>query len=112
MSVRHLLNRTLTHARPTTVPDGSGGSTTTMVDLDPIRCRTSQPSTTERLYAAQAQAQHDQAIYFLPTADVRKGDRLTDPGTGETWRVTATVRPSKPKYLRADAELIETAGGA
>ena len=106
--VTHLLNRTLGHRRPVVADDGAGGSTTTWADLDPIPCRTSQPSASERLYAAQAEAELTQWIYFEPDADVRKDDELVD--GGDVWRVAATIRPSATAYLRADCELIQTRG--
>ncbi|MFC4333865.1 phage head completion protein [Salininema proteolyticum] len=107
--ISHLLNQALTHQRPTTVPDGAGGSTTTMVDLAVKACRVSQSTASERLYGAQAQADHAQPIYFAPGEDVRKDDQLGD-DDGRAWRVTAVIRPSKAAYVRADVELIETRG--
>jgi hypothetical protein len=107
-AISHLLNRTLGLRRPIAAADGAGGSTTTWTGLGPIPCRTSQPTATERLYAAQAEAEHSQAVYFEPDADVRKGDELVD--GGDVWRVAATIRPSQAQYLRADCELIQTRG--
>lgn len=110
MSIAHLLNESVTQYRETETDDGAGGHRRAFAALGPLAVRLPQPSTTERFDAEQGQAEHTQIVYTLAGADVRKGDRLTH-ADGRTWRVTATVRPSKPKYLRLDCELRELEGG-
>lgn len=109
MSISHLLNQTLTHRRPVLAGDGAGGNTAAMATIGTIAVRIPQPTTTERMHADQDQAEHTQPIYFAAGADVRRGDELAHVD-GRTWRVTAVLHPSKPKYVRADCELLELRG--
>lgn len=109
---RHL-NRTLEVRRPTTVPDGYGGQTTTLVLQGTVRAKVDQPSPTERLVAAQTTSRHSHNVYLQPGADVRRGDELhgTDPhGTTQVFRVQAVVQPSAPVYSKALVELIQAEG--
>ncbi|WP_435107795.1 head-tail adaptor protein [Nocardiopsis synnemataformans] len=108
-TIGHRLNARLALWRRTSVPDGSGGQTTTWTEVGPIRCRLSQPSAAERVAARQAGADHTQPVYFNPGADVQRGDELRR--GGQVWRVAATVVPSEAVYLRADCELIQPEGG-
>ncbi|WP_017599201.1 phage head closure protein [Nocardiopsis lucentensis] len=107
-AIGHLLNVEVTLWRRTTVPDGSGGQTTTWVEIGPVRCRISQPSVAERVAARQVGADHTQPIYLAPGTDVHRGDELRR--AGQTWRVVAAVVPSEDVYLRADCELIQPEG--
>ncbi|MGK5529359.1 phage head closure protein [Streptomyces sp. URMC 129] len=112
MDVGHLLNRELQVWRPVTAPDGAGGYTTTLVQQPgTVWAKVDQPSDSEQMVAAQARSEHDHDIYLLPDADVRRGDELRDPDTGEKWRVLAVVRPSAPIYRKAHGALIQTEGG-
>lgn len=111
MSIDHLLNRRMSLHRRVSTDSGSGGLIDTWVNQGTVACRVSQPSATERMLAHQSGAVHTHAVYLAASADVRRGDRLRDAATGETWRVMATVYPSVAgTYLRADAELIQTDG--
>jgi head-tail adaptor len=111
MRVGHLLSRRLQVWRPVTAPDGAGGHTTEMVPQPaPVRAKVDQPSTRERMLAAQASSEHTHTVYLLPAADVRRGDQLRDAGTGEAWRVLAVAHPSTPIYRRAECQLIQSEG--
>uniref|UniRef100_A0AAU2A2G2 Head-tail adaptor protein n=1 Tax=Streptomyces sp. NBC_00093 TaxID=2975649 RepID=A0AAU2A2G2_9ACTN len=110
---RHL-NRWLEVWRPTTVPDGAGGKSTTLVkQAQPVRAKVDQPSPTERLVAAQTTSRHSHDIFLLPRADVRRGDELRGPddlGHRQVFRVQAVVQPSTPVYSKALVELIQAEG--
>lgn len=48
-------------------------------------------------------------IWTEPDEDIRRGDELHDPETGQTWRVVVAVRPSVDGvYLRLDVEIVQT----
>lgn len=111
--IGHWLNRRLELRRPQTGPDGHGGQTTTWVlQPDPVAAKVDQPSAADQLLAAQTNSTHTHDIYLLPAADVRRGDELRDPTTGERWTVLAVVAPSSPRYRKAQAELTQTEGDA
>jgi len=103
-----LLNRTLDVYRPSTVADGAGGWTTEYAFVGAVRVMVSQPSAQEKEEADQWGARHTHNIYALPTADIRRGDELRD--GGQTWRVLATVTPSRAAYLKAVSQLVEPEG--
>ena len=112
-SIGRYLNRRLEVWRPQTSDDGSGGQDLTLVEVGSVRAKVDQPSPTERLIAAQAQSRHSHDIYLLPSADVRRGDKLrgTDAlGNHQEFRVQSVVQPSTPVYSKALVELIQTEG--
>lgn len=110
-SVAAVLNRELQVWRPTTTPDGAGGSTTELLQQpDPVPAKVDQPSATEQTVAAATGSKHSHDIYLLPGAPVRRLDELRDPETGERWRVLAVLGPSSPAYRKALAELLQTEG--
>lgn len=102
----HELPRTLAVWRATTVDDGAGGQTPTRAQVTTVRARVSQPTAAERTAADQAGARLDAVMHMAPDAGVRRGDELR--GDGDTYRVTATVAPSEPVYLRAECERIQS----
>lgn len=109
MRVGHLLNRRLGVWRPSTSPDGAGGHAVVMVQQpEPVRAKVDQPTTRERMLAAQAGSEHDHTVYLLPTADVRRGDELR--AAGQRFRVLAVSTPSGAVYLRAETHLIQHEG--
>lgn len=93
------------------VDDGAGGRVTTWEYVATVPCRVSQPRPTERAIAMQMGAEAPTPVYCAPDADVRRGDELRDPDTGQRLRVVATVRPSVAVYLRADCHQVEAEGG-
>ncbi|MFJ5059025.1 phage head closure protein [Streptomyces nigra] len=107
-SIGHLLNRTLEVWRPVAGPgDGLGGRRTTYVATGTtVRAKVDQPSDAERMLAQQAGSEHTHSIYLLPGSDVTRGDELR--GAGQSFRVTATVEPSTPVYLKAQCKLIQS----
>lgn len=109
MSITHLLNETVTQRREVRTPDGAGGTRADLAPIGTLAVRIPQPSTTERFYAEQPQAEHTQPIYADPDADLVRGDELVH-ADGRAWRVTAVLHPSKAKYVRADCELLEVRG--
>ncbi|GGN47812.1 phage head closure protein [Streptomyces fuscichromogenes] len=109
--IDHLLNRTLEVWRPAPGPgDGLGGRRTTYVNTGrTVRAKVDQPSDSDRMLAQQASSEHTHTVYLLPTADVTRGDQLR--GDGQTLRVTATVTPSSPVYLKAPCTLVQSEPG-
>lgn len=103
MSVAARLNTSVTVWRPTLVPDGGGGSTTTLVQVGTERARISQPTATERQAAGRDGARLTHVVYVPPRGDVRRGDELRTPA-GKVLDVLAVFEPSKPVYRRADCE--------
>ncbi|MEU9777435.1 head-tail adaptor protein, partial [Streptomyces sp. NPDC047968] len=104
MSIGRHLNRVLEVRRPTTTDDGAGGQSTTLVLQGTVRAKVDQPSTTERIVAAQSGSRHSHDVYLHPGADVARGDELrgTDAlGTAQTFRVLSVVQPSRPVYSKA-----------
>lgn len=108
MNITHLLNRTLAHWRRVETPTGTGGSTTVWTSLGDVAARVSQPTASERMAAGQAESRNTHNIYLDPGASVSRGDELRD--VGEIFEVTATIAPSKTKYLRADCHLAQHEG--
>lgn len=108
--IGHLLTRTLTVHRPTTVGDGSGGQTVTFTEAGTVRAKVDQPAADEREQAGQWGAEHSHTIRFLSGADVRRGDELT--GGGQRFRVLATVTDSHTTYLKAPSSELTEAEGA
>ncbi|WUI00209.1 phage head closure protein [Spirillospora sp. NBC_00431] len=107
-SIEHWLNRVLEVWRPETTDDGAGGQDVTYVRKDDVAAKVDQPTTAERMLAAQAGTDHDHTVYLAPSADVRRGDELR--GDGQVLRVLSTVTPSTPRYLKAACELTQTEG--
>ncbi|MGI5443821.1 head-tail adaptor protein [Streptomyces shenzhenensis] len=109
--ITHLFNRRLQVRRPSTADDGYGGQSGDLVTQPgTVAAKVDQPSAAERALAAQTDSRHTHTVYLQPAADVRYGDVLRDPATGEQWRVTAVVGPSTPVYRKAEAELMQTEG--
>lgn len=108
-SIGHLLNRTLEVWRPAPgLGDGLGGRRTTYVNTGvTVKAKVDQPSDAERMLAQQAGSEHSHSVYLLPGSGVTRGDELR--GGGQRFRVTATVQPSSPVYLKAQCELIQSA---
>ncbi|MEU5950330.1 hypothetical protein ABZ793_32970 [Micromonospora sp. NPDC047465] len=88
--------------RATLVDDGAGGQIETLGKVGQVRVLLAQPTAAERTAADRSGARLDQVAYAGPHDDVRRGDELR--GAGEVYRVTATVRPSEPVYLRVECE--------
>ncbi|MCD0450771.1 head-tail adaptor protein [Actinocorallia sp. API 0066] len=103
--ITHLLNRVLEVWRPEHAPDGSGGQTMLFAYIGDIAAKVDQPSATEKATADQWGAEHTNTVYFSPSADVARGDELR--GDGETYRVLATISPSRNTYTKAPAERTE-----
>ncbi|KLL11584.1 MULTISPECIES: head-tail adaptor protein [Protofrankia] len=109
--IGHWLNRTLQVWRPTRTQDGAGGYRTVYVrQPSDVRAKVDQPSDAERLLAVQTQSEQTDGIYLLPTDDVRRGDELRDPDSGEVWRVAGVMRPSSVRYRKAHGELVQSEG--
>lgn len=103
--IAHRLNRSLDVWRAATAVDEGGGIEEVTVNVGTVRCKVDQPSAAEQMVAAQFQAKHTHTVYVLPGADVQRGDELRT--TGETYRVIATMVPSRAIYLKALTERIE-----
>lgn len=90
------------------MPDGMGGSTTTLVRQADVRGKVDQPSANEKLVAQQDESIHSHRIYLSPNADVRRGDEIRD--GDRAFRVISVVVPSSPIYRKAYVELIQSEG--
>ena len=106
--IEHLLNRALEVWRSESTPDGSGGQTDTWEHVGDVAAKVDQPSAAERTEGDQWGAEWTNTIYVSPSADVRRGDELR--GDGETYRVLATVSPSRQTYTKAPAQRVEHEG--
>jgi SPP1 family predicted phage head-tail adaptor len=109
MGIGHLLNRTLAVWRPDTADDGAGGQTVTLVEVGDVLAKVDQPTAAERQQSDQWGAEHSHTIYLLFGADVERGDELR--GGGQTFRVLATMKPSRSTYLKAPAQLVQSEPG-
>lgn len=104
--VTHWLNREMTVWRPTSVSDGSGGQTVTMVAQSPtVMVKIDQASVEERVLAAQASANLTHNIYAEPDADIHRGDELR--GDGEVYKIGGYTFPSTRIYRKLDAEQVQ-----
>lgn len=106
--VGHLLNRTLQVWRATPTPDAGGGQAVTRTQVAAVPARVSDPSSTELTLGQRAEARRTHDVYFLPTADVRRGDELR--GGGLVLDVIGTMRPSRVVYLKAECESTDSEG--
>lgn len=98
----HLLNGTAEVWREILTDDGGGGQTRDWAKVGTVRCRFSQPNSTERAAAGQDYAGFTHVVYLAPGADVQRDDELRRAGA-PTVRVLALLEPSVPgTYLRAD----------
>ncbi|MBP5915864.1 head-tail adaptor protein [Streptomyces scabiei] len=108
--VGRLLNRAVEVWRKTAVDDGGGGQQTTWAHLSTPRARKSQPAARERTAADQAGAELNETWYFLPSADVQRGDELRPPD--RVLKVIAVFEPSEDDvYRRADCTLVQPLNG-
>lgn len=108
--IQHLLNTTVTVQRPTLTPDGMGGYVETLTEVATEAAKVDQATPAEREVAAQWQSAHSHNVYTNPEANIRRGDELV---WGErTFRVVATVQPSRPVYLKAECEYVQREGVA
>lgn len=112
--IGRFLNRQLTIWRAVTVDDGGGGQEVTLVEQGTVRAKVDQPSTTERIVAAQAGSKHSHDVYMAAGTAVRRGDELrgTDAlGQAQRFRVLSVAQPSTPVYSKALVELVQEEGG-
>lgn len=109
MGIGHLLNRTLTVWRPDVTSDGAGGQTVVLVEMGEVPAKVDQPTAAERQEADRWGAEHSHTVYFEVSADVARGDELR--GGGQTFRVLATVKPSRGTYLKAPVTLQQAEPG-
>lgn len=109
MPVHDLLNAQVAVNRSQIVSDGMGGSVESWVSIGAFPAKVDQATANERQLAAQWGSKHSHNVYMDPATDVQRGDRLTS--AGRTYRVLATVKPSRPVYLRAECEYIESEDG-
>lgn len=105
--ITHLLNRQLEVWRPAATDDDYGGRRVQHILQGTVMAKVDQASAAERSVAQQGGAALTHSVYLQPDADVQRGDQLR--GNGETYRVTGTVTPSTPVYLKAECEQIQAA---
>ncbi|PRX90827.1 phage head completion protein [Allonocardiopsis opalescens] len=99
--------------RPVLADDGGGGQTRTWAQVATVRGRRAQPTSVQREVGDQDGARLAAVWYFLPGADVRRGDELRRAGVTEVDLVTAAFEPSEPgTYLRADCTSRQAEGAA
>lgn len=112
--VTHLLNRELDHYRVEKTRNPTGGQDETRQPLGTVWVRIAQPSASERAMARtgvgpqQGAAELTPPLYAEPDEDIRRGDELEDPVSGEVFRIVARVVPSvEDAYLRLDVEVTQ-----
>lgn len=116
MGVSHLLNRELSVYRTTGVRTPTGGLAEERSLVGQVWARVPQPSSPSEQVLARTGVGPQQGggemvhpIWTEPDEDIRRGDELHDPETGQTWRVVVAVRPSVDGvYLRLDVEIVQT----
>lgn len=91
--------------RATSVEDEGGGRTETpeQVGDQPLMAKVDQPTARDQLVAAQDGADLTHSIFFDGVVDVQRGDELR--GDGESFKVISVVRPSRPRYTKANCEI-------
>lgn len=104
--IEHRLNSSLTVYRATYADDGVGGRTKTFAAVGTIRAQVNQPSTMERLAAAQLGAELSHVVHTTYTSDVERDDEL-DAGGTRRLRVRAVVNDSRRTYKRLECEVVQ-----
>src|SRR5574342_930832 len=108
--VYHLLNRALVAWRRVDAGDGAGGQSTTWTPHATVRCRLAQSAELPRTVAEQAGAEHTVVVLLAPKTDIRRSERLAEPGQRPDVRpwleVRSVTQPSTSHYLRADCERV------
>lgn len=104
--IGHRLITELTVYRPGYTTDNVGGRTQTFADQGTIRAQVNQPSSQERLAAAQLGAELAYVVHTAYGADVERGDHLDDGGV-RRLRVRAVEHDSHNTYSRLECEVVE-----
>ncbi|HUW11702.1 MAG TPA: phage head closure protein [Anaerolineae bacterium] len=104
-----LFNHTFTVTRKTRASDGQGGWTQTYGSVGSVSGRMRPASATEKVAAAQRQAEISHVLYTAADENIVRGDRVA--GEGRTWDVTAIREPSHAgHHLEIEAVEIQIEG--
>jgi hypothetical protein len=85
--------------RPSETLDSMGGRAVAFSQVGTVRCKVDAAGQSERELADQWAAEHTHTVFFLPSADVRRGDELR--GGSLVLRVLSVIEPSSPQYRKA-----------
>lgn len=102
--MRHLLTQALALQRRARTDDGQGGTVEIWQTVGIIRGRLFPASVSERMAAAQRQAEVSHTLYTEPTSGVRRGDRVALDGL--TVEMLA-VRDYEGRYLACDGLAVQ-----
>lgn len=105
LSIAHLLNRTAKIERQATTVSGTGfvEGYSTVAAAQP--CRRMPVGSVEQETAARIERNVTDVVWFGPTADIRREDRLTI--NARQYEVLSVNEPSDTLYVKALAEEIQ-----
>ncbi len=104
MSIRHLLNKTVTIGRDTTTSDGAGGHTRIPVTIATLRAKIDPASARDRSIANRDADRVTHTGYFESGVDVIRDDVVTE-GTNK-FKVLSLLPPSSPDHQKIVMEVI------
>jgi len=104
MSIRHLLNKTVTIDRDTTTSDGFGGNTRTPTTIATVRAKIDPASARDRSVANRDADRVTHTGYFEAGVDVIRDDVVTE-GINK-FKVLSLLPPSSPDHLKTVMEII------
>lgn len=104
MSIRHLLNKTVTIDRATTAADGAGGHTRTPATIATLRAKIDPASARDRNVADRDADRVTHTGYFEAGVDVIRDDVVTE-GTNK-FKVLSLLPPSSPDHLKIVMEVV------
>jgi len=103
--IESLFNVSFTITTKTRASDGRGGWLVTWASAGTVQGRMRPATATERLMAAQRQAEISHVLYVAADETLHRGDRVTD---GErTWDIIAIREPSLADH-HLEIECLET----
>jgi len=100
-----LLNHTFTVTRKARVSDGQGGWTQSYETAGTVSGRMRPATATEKVEAAQRQAEISHVFYTAADEEILRGDRITV--QDRTWDVTAIREPSHAGH-HLEIDVLET----
>lgn len=85
--------------RPTETTDSMGGRSVAFAQVGTVKCKVDMAGQAESEQGDRWGAELTHTVFFLPSADVRRGDELR--GGSLVLRVLAVVEPSSVIYRKA-----------
>jgi len=104
MSVRHLLNKTVTIDRDSVASDGAGGHTRTPATIATVRAKIDPAGARDRAIADRDADRVTHIGYFEAGLDVIRDDLVTE-GTLK-YKVLSLLPPSSPDHLKIVMEIL------